>query len=163
MPRSTDLHMSYTVSAATDTATMASISTPVLAVIFAWATISKHAFGKRKVDLNRFQGERMTQGNQVRRPLGGHDPSQPRHFENVSFSDVPVLNQPQRLGLHSDSRAGPSDRAVVTGFSETFTMRLAPLASKCESGEVIRNMAPVRENHWRFFTSKLGGKPRLLL
>src|ERR1700722_10248765 len=40
MPRSTDLHMSYTVSAATEAAVSASISTPVCPVVLTVAAIS---------------------------------------------------------------------------------------------------------------------------
>ena len=64
MPRSTALHMSYTVRAATDTAVRASISTPVLAEVRAVAVISIRlwAWSSSKSTFTWFRGKGWQRG-----------------------------------------------------------------------------------------------------
>ena len=49
----------------------------------------------------------MAQGDQIGRPFGGHDSSQPGDFQHVALSGLAVADQLGRCRLHRHLAAGP--------------------------------------------------------
>ena len=92
------LTMSYTVRAATETAVSASISTPVRAVVLAVAVITtpRQCIVKRKLHIDLRQGQRMAQGDQVGRTLGGGDARDLGHGEHVPLLELVRPNEINR-------------------------------------------------------------------
>ena len=77
--------MSTTVSAATETAVSASISTPVRSVVRTVAVMSTDVVGDGEVDGDAGDRERVAQRDQRRGLLGAHDPGEPGDRERVAL------------------------------------------------------------------------------
>ena len=107
-PRSTPLTMSYTVSAATDAAVMASISTPVWPVVAASARIRSNPPARSGVieTCRSVSGKRVAERDQVAGLLAAHDAGELRHAEDVALGAAAVDDQAERLGRHRHRRLG---------------------------------------------------------
>ncbi len=102
MPRSTALHMSYRVSAATPAAVSASISTPVTSFV-STAGADPHAIvDGLEIDARLGDRERMAEGNEVARSLRRHDAGHSSDGEHVTLGRPPFDDHRQRLGAHVD-------------------------------------------------------------
>ena len=90
--------MSTTVSAATETAVSASISTPVRSVVRTVAVISTASSATVEVDGDAGDRERVAQRDQRRRLLGAHDPGEPGDGERVALGHAVAAQQLDDLG-----------------------------------------------------------------
>ena len=123
MPRSTALHMSYTVRHATLAAVSASISIPVLPVtpqvVVTWMPTrpsgrSPSAHG-RALHLRLRDVERMAHGDEGARLLGSHHAGHARARQHVAFRRLALHDKRERLGMHGDEALGHGDSLRV-GF-----------------------------------------------
>ena len=102
MSLSTAFAMSYTVNAAIEAATSASISTPVCAVVSAEAVICTRSGADLEPDVDDRERERMAERDQLGRPLRGHDPGDLRGRERVALRQLAQL--PGGLRGHGHGR-----------------------------------------------------------
>ena len=94
------------VSAATETAVSASISTPVLAVVRACAEMRTRATSRARfrLEVDRDVAERdlVGEGDELPRVLRGVDARDARHGEDVALLRAALDDERQRLGTHRD-------------------------------------------------------------
>ena len=95
--RSFDLHMSYTVNAATLQAVRASISTPVRSTVSTCDSITILVSRNLEVDSDRANKQRMAQGDQVGTTLCGLDPGNASDRQYVSLLYCSLSYSPARF------------------------------------------------------------------
>jgi hypothetical protein len=105
------LAMSYTVSAATETAVRASISTPVLPTVLAEALNlhTRQGFVEAQFHVHFGQGNRVAERNQLRGAFGGLDSGDFGNGQHIALFHLPVADEGQRFGLHHNFAARNRD------------------------------------------------------
>ena len=78
-------------------------------------------------DVDVRQRQRMTERNELGRPLGGHDPGEPCGRERIALGQR--VQRADGLGRHPHPRASARGRRRETGLAPTSTMRTSPHAS----------------------------------
>ena len=119
------------VRAAAATATSASISTPVCALVRTRASILCLLGRRCQFHTDVRQWKWMTQWNR-RRLLGGHDAGKPCGLERVALCDRATANRGQRAPAHRDRPRAIASRWVI-GLSPTSTIVTRPRGSTCDS------------------------------
>ena len=71
-----------------------------------------------ELDVDVRQRQRMTQRNQIGRPLRGHDAGEPRGLQRVAFLDARAPNRADRRRAHPDRRRRRPPHARVSGFAD---------------------------------------------
>ena len=127
--------MSYTVSAAAETPTSASISTPVCAVAVTLEAIFHAILAQPCSHINVRQRKRMTKRYPFSCPFDGGNACDPGHFEGVALGVAQPAEGGHYAGRHLYEPAGYAVR-LVTGFADTSTIPTSPRcrnASTCPS------------------------------
>ena len=128
----------YTVSAATDAAVSASISTPVRPDVRTVAAISTAPSTTGQFQRHRADRQGMAERYQLRRALGRHDAGGGRNFQRVApFFAPPAADQGRRRRLHHDAGTSRGGALSVTGLAPTSTIATWPRASKCENSSLV--------------------------